>query len=80
MFDESRAMDTRQGRFFRQGRVPADEAGEVGLGKRLQHSRKARGRFGMALAGLMAGAIGMGKEQSRHGDRGAGIGFTRYNL
>ena len=73
-------MDARQCRFLGQRRVPAGEAGEFGLGKRLQHGRKARGGFGMALAGLVAGAIGMGEQQGRHGDRKAGIGSTRYNL
>jgi hypothetical protein len=34
----------------------------------------------MTLAGLVAGAIGMGEEQGRHGVRRAGIVSTRYNL
>ena len=45
VFDEGRAMDARQGRFLCQGRVPAGEAAEFGLCKRLQHRRKARRRI-----------------------------------
>ena len=36
--------------------------------------------FGVAIACLVARAIGMGEEQGRHGVRRAGMVSTRYNL